>query len=171
MNEIVGIRDAEGDAHFELSFSPNVKLVGTVRRFVSEFYTQSLGDPDVTSRLAVATHEMLENAVRYSLDGNTNIRIVVQRHPEAVGVTIDTRNRAPGGHIESLRGILDELCAAPDPDEYFQLMIRRSSKRAEGSGLGLGRIRAESGMAMAYRIDGDVVFLRAHARFGTAEAS
>jgi two-component sensor histidine kinase len=171
MIESVQSREPVEDAHFELSFSPNARLVSPVRRFVSEFYSHALGDADVTSRLAIATHELLENAVRYSLDGNTSIRIGLSRQPEGVRVTIDTRNRAPGGHIESLRGILDELCSAADPARHFQVMMRRISKRTEGSGLGLGRVRAESGMAMEYRIDGDTVMLRAHAKFDVAEVA
>jgi hypothetical protein len=130
-----------------------------------------LGDAEVTSRMTLATHELLENAVRYSSDGNTSIRIGVQRADDVVLVTIDTRNRAPTEHIQVLCGTLDEIAAAPDPAQHYQTMMRRSSKHREGSGLGLGRIRAEGGMEMAYRVDGDIVFLRAHARFSAGEAT
>ena len=84
----------EEDAYVELNFSPNVRLVGTVRRFVSEFYAQVIGDGEIISRLAVATHELLENAVRYSMDGNTTARVSVKNQPGAFLVTIDTKNRA-----------------------------------------------------------------------------
>src|SRR5215472_9503772 len=123
----------EGDeAYIELSFSPTVKLVKTVRRFVSDFYTEVLGDGDVVSRMTVATHELLENAVRYSLDGNTSIRIGVRHIDGTAHITIDTRNRAPNEHIQVLRGTLDELAAAPDPSKHFQVMMRRSATRTEG---------------------------------------
>src|SRR5215217_7663315 len=84
--EIVAVheRDASGgermdpkktDARFELAFSPNMRLIAVVRRFVSEFYNQVLSDPETTSRLTLASHELLENAVKYSFDGNTCIQI------------------------------------------------------------------------------------------------
>jgi hypothetical protein len=161
-------RDAEEDAYFELSFSPNVRLVSTVRRFVSEFYGEAVGNSEVTSQLAVATHEMLENAVRYSVDGNTSIRIGIKRLGPSLKVTIDTENRASLRSIASLRTTIDEIGGAADPAAHYLVLMRRSAKRADGSGLGFGRVRAESGMSISYDVDGDVVRVRAQALFDTA---
>lgn len=162
-------RGERDDAYVELSFSPTVRLVTTVRRFVENFYNEVLGDADVTARLTLATHELLENAVRYSLDGHTSIRIGVERRDGNVHVSIDTKNRAPSEHIQTLSVILDEIARATDPGEHYQEMMRRSSLQAQGSGLGLGRIRAESGMQMSYRVEGDLVSLTARAEFGMGE--
>jgi anti-sigma regulatory factor (Ser/Thr protein kinase) len=159
------------DAYCELSFSPNVGLVTTVRRFVSEFYVQVIGNAEVTSQLAVATHELLENAVRYSTDGNTGVRIGVHREHDAVTVTIDTQNRATPPNISTLLQSLEELAAAPDPNVYYQLLMRKSAKRTDGSGLGFGRIRAESDMTVSCKIEGDRVLLRASARFAANQPS
>jgi len=164
-------QETDEDAYFELSFSPNVQLVSTVRRFVSEFYTQALVSDDITSRVAVATHELLENAVRYSSDGNTTIRIGVKHVAPAIRVRIDTCNRAEGGCLVTLRHTLDELIAAPDPDAHYQVLMRRSMKRVDGSGLGFGRVRAESGMVLSYRVEGDVVRIRAEATIENAVAA
>jgi hypothetical protein len=161
----------EREAYVELSFSPTVKLVTTVRRFVQNFYTEVLGDAEVTARLTLATHELLENAVRYSIDGHTSIRIAVTSEGGKMRVSIDTKNRAPSRHIQTLSVILDAIAAATDPEEHFQEMMRRTSLQAEGSGLGLGRIRAESGMQMSYRIEGDLVSLTARAEFGMGEVA
>ena len=49
--------------YFHLVFRPNIKLVSTVRRFTGEFYRRVLVDQELASRLALATHEMLENAM------------------------------------------------------------------------------------------------------------
>jgi anti-sigma regulatory factor (Ser/Thr protein kinase) len=158
---------SEGDetAHFELSFSPNVSLVSTVRRFVTEFYVQILADAAATSQLAVATHELLDNAVLYSFDGNTTVRIGVKKDAEMVSVTIATRNRASPDNLASVRTRLDELSAAEDPNVYYQKMMRETAKRLDGSGLGLARVRAESDMKIAYEIQGDCISLRAIASF------
>jgi anti-sigma regulatory factor (Ser/Thr protein kinase) len=153
------------NAYFELSFSPNVSLVSTVRRFVSEFWIQILPSAMVTSQLAVATHELLDNAVLYSFDGNTTIRIDVTKEPDAARVTIGTRNRASPANITRVRAALDELASAPDAAAYYQKMMRRAAERVDGSGLGLARVRAESDMSISYEIQGDTVQLRAAARF------
>jgi hypothetical protein len=153
------------DAFFELEFSPNVMLVATVRRFVGDFYIQILGDAEATSRLSVATHELLENAVRYSLDGYSRMRIGVTHESENVRcITINTSNRARDPHLTSIRAALDEMAEAASPDAHYQVLMRRSAKRKDGSGLGLGRVRAESEMEISYRIEGDIVHLRAQTR-------
>lgn len=164
-------RNAEEDAYFELSFSPNVRLVPTVRRFVSEFYSESVESGEVTSQLAVATHELLENAVRYSIDGNTAIRVGIKRLGPKVNVTIDTHNRAAAASIDTLRRTLDELRDAADPDAHYQVLMRRSAKRTDGSGLGFGRVRAESGMAVSYEIENETVHVRAQALFETSQGA
>jgi anti-sigma regulatory factor (Ser/Thr protein kinase) len=157
--------ETPADADFELTFSPSLHLVSTVRKFVSEFYAETIGDSEIGSKLALATHELLDNAVRYSVDGRTSLRIRLQRKPADVNVTIDTRNRAVVSHLDAVREAINELTAAPDAEQHYQLLMRRSAKRTDGSGLGLGRIRAEGDMALSYRIDADVVELRAEARF------
>jgi hypothetical protein len=158
-------RNADDDANFELSFSPNARLVSTVRRFVSSFYADALESADFTSQLALAAHELLENAVRYSADSKTSIRIGIKRTPSGVRATIETHNRAPAASIASLRAMVDEIAAAPDPDAHYQLLMRRSAKRTDGSGLGLGRVRAEGGMAISCQIDNDAVRVRAQSEF------
>src|SRR5262249_6977744 len=149
------------DAYFELSFSPNVRLVSTVRRFVGQFYSEVLRDPDATSQVAVATHELLENAVRYSLDGNTSVRIGVARVEGGMAVSIETCNRAAESNLATIAGALDEIARASDPDAHYQVLMRRTAKREGSSGLGLGRVRAETGMTLSYTIEGATLVVRA----------
>jgi anti-sigma regulatory factor (Ser/Thr protein kinase) len=161
---IVG-EDGEDTAFFALSFSPNVSLVSTVRRFVGDFYRQIISNQEITSQLAVATHELLDNAVLYSHDGNSSIRVGVRIEPNGTRVTIDTRNRASADNIGSVRKSLDALAAAPDASAHYQALMRSSANRADGSGLGLARVRAEADMAIKYEIEDDWVHLHASARF------
>ncbi len=162
---------ADDTAHFELSFSPNVSLVSTVRRFVGEFYAQILLDGDATSQLAIATHELLDNAVLYSRDGNTTIRIGVLKQDKSIRVTIQTRNRASTDNIAVVRKNLDVIASAADPNQLYQELMRETAKRLDGSGLGLARVRAESEMSLSYEIRDDVVHLKAIANFPSRSAS
>jgi hypothetical protein len=157
------------DAYFELSFSPSVGLVSTVRRFVTNFYDQILEDAEVTSKVAVATHELLENAVRYSTDGQTCVRVGVRREGrKTFTVTIDTSNRTKEEHVVFLTALMDEMQRSSDPEAFYQTLMARSAKRTDGSGLGLGRIRAEADMTLTHEIKGDRVHLHAQARFESA---
>jgi anti-sigma regulatory factor (Ser/Thr protein kinase) len=166
-----GTRAREETAHFELSFSPNVALVSTVRRFVSEFYVQLLLDSEATSQLAVATHELLDNAVQYSCDGNTSIRIGMTVQGSSVRIDICTKNRATPENIAAARRSLDELTKAEDAGAHFQKLMRETATRPDGSGLGLARVRTEADMELSYDVTDDEFQLRAVATFETRGAA
>jgi anti-sigma regulatory factor (Ser/Thr protein kinase) len=157
------------NAYVELNFRPNVQLVSVVRRFVSEFYQRTLGDPDGSSRVALATHELLENAVKYSKDGETTIRIEVSTTtPRTVAIML--RNRAEESHIAAIREIVDGVAAATNAFAYYQQLLLAKAKRREGSGLGLARICAEGEMKITLTLDGeDTVELVATTQVGDAQ--
>ena len=155
---------------FELRFRPTVALVSTVRRFVSEFYRELLSDSDVSDKLAMATHEMLENAVHYSIDQCAELAISAHKVDRALVVTIKTKNRATEERLAKVRIALDEVVGAPDPTAMYNHLVRRAAKRTDGgSGLGLGRIRAEGDLALSYAIEGDLVSVTAEGHFQGAQ--
>ena len=151
-------------AHMELTFSPNVELISLVRNFVKDFYDRVLGDPDLTWRLALATHELLENAVKFATDNSTRLFVEVEREGQQVRVSIVTRNRADPDQVLALKTLFEEMRASTDPVAHYQMLLRRSAKKTIGSGLGLGRIRAEAMLAMDYAVEGDLVELRAQGK-------
>src|SRR6188474_1597550 len=102
----------------ELSFEKRPELVSIVRRFVSDFYDRTLADPDATSRVALATHELLENAVKYSRDGRAKVRIEVSGRGERVRVRIRTRNRANPADAEHIRRTIEEMTSM-DANVYY----------------------------------------------------
>jgi len=153
------------NASFELRFAPNVALVATVRRFVTDFYGKVVRDDDVTDRLAVAAHELLDNAVRYSSDSQTVIGIHVNREEANLEVTIRTTNRASAAQLDAARRALDEVISASDASAVYAAQVRRAAKRTDGSGLGLGRVRAEMDLSLSYEIRDDSVTILARGRF------
>jgi hypothetical protein len=149
-------------AYFELNFKPNVQLVSVVRRFVTEFYQRFLNDPDGTSRVALATHELLENAVKYSRDGETTIRIELAQHETPRKVRIQLRNRAELTHIAAIREIVDGVSRSDNANDFYMTLIQaRAKKKGDGSGLGLARICAEGEMQISYDVQGDTVLIEA----------
>lgn len=145
---------------FTLSFRPNTALVSSVRRFVADIWESWL-TPELTSQVALASHELLENAVQYSSDGETEVHIEIEMLGNGQTVCIRTRNAASPENLDVLRAAFAELEAATDPDAYYQAMMRRTAKRTDGSGLGLARIRAETGLSMSLDIADDQVSISA----------
>ncbi|GAC1352654.1 MAG: hypothetical protein NVSMB1_17690 [Polyangiales bacterium] len=142
------------EAHFELAFSPNILLVSPVRRFVSEFYATALNDPETASRVGMATHELLENAVKYARSGVSRLRVELRREgPLAAEIVIRTHNQADPADFDAVMNVLSIIDRAKDPFEAYQVLMGISAKRKHGSGLGLGRIRAEADMTLSCELN------------------
>src|SRR5258708_4096053 len=154
---------------FELTFAPNLALVSTVRRFVSDFYERLLGGAEVT-RVALATHELLENAVNGASDGQTRLRIDLLQHGSGHRVAVRTWNRASPENQAILANRIAELSDV-DPLQYSLQRMRQAAKEPVGSGLGLPRIRAEAEMALKYQLEGDVVCIIAEAEIASVPAT
>jgi len=171
MTAALAIAKDDYDAYFELGFSPSKGLLSTVRGFVSDFYTRVLDDAELASRLSLAAHELLENAVTYSSDGHSVMSIGVRRRDGGLDVAIDTHNRATAEQAAVLEGRVDELASAADVVAFYQVLMKRSAKRTDGSGLGLGRVAAEADMALSCRRSGDTVTVHARATYPAPAAT
>jgi hypothetical protein len=145
--------------YFQVSFRPNAKLVSTVRKFTEELCQRTLDDHEMGEKVALVTHELLENAVTYASDGETGVRFEVLDDL----VTISTWNRTSPERLRDLAARIDEMNRCANADEYYQLMLNQTAYRTDGSGLGLARIMAEAEMAVSYEIVGNQIHIRASA--------
>jgi hypothetical protein len=151
-------------AYVEMKFSPSIELIDLVRRFIADFYHRLTDDRVLRDRLAVATHELLENCVRYSTDGEARVRVEVTPENRLV-VSVD--NDAQPAHLESLRRLIEEMNGHADgPLAFYRVLMRRGAKERDRSGLGLARIRAECDMALSYAVEESRVSVRALANIG-----
>jgi hypothetical protein len=139
------------DAAIRLDFRPRVELVASARQFVSDFFGSVLGDPDLSSRVALATHELLENVIKYSSDGRGSFRIELADSDGGRVLRIIAANKTTAEQAHALEHLLEKLSSAPDPLIYYQELMRKAVTRKDTSaGLGLARIRAEGEMSVRF---------------------
>lgn len=135
--------------------------VPEVRRFIERLHRQHADD---ATRVAMATHELLENAIKFSTDGTTSLCVEVGSSK----VTITTRNRAATQNLDELRQIARDLTEALDPMLFYLDQMRRNPMKS--GGLGLGRVAAEADMRLELVLEGDIVQVKAEATLGTGNS-
>jgi hypothetical protein len=163
VNDVVSGRAIE-EAHVELNFTLSPELVAIVRRFVAAFYERLVSHADAASRMALATHELLENSVKFSRDGMATIHLSISPGPKATEISIRTSNQSTPENRDNAIRIVGELQSSGDAFAYYQQIMRQNAKRRDGSGLGLARICAEAEMTLACEVSGDELALVARAR-------
>jgi hypothetical protein len=152
---------------FATSFPPQPEFVAAVRRFVSDFYARVLGDADSSARVALATHELLENAVAYCSAGVVTIRVSVSPFRTRYMVRVRTRNAASREDIEKLRRIVEDISRESDPAHFFRARMRDAARQSANAGLGLSRICAEAAMDITCTTTGDEVEIAAQTLLGS----
>jgi hypothetical protein len=129
---------------------------------VSDFYSTVLKDSDLSSRLALATHELLENAVKYATSTETTVRVEVMR---ATGLAIVTSwNETDDVHIATIHRLFADMASTANPLEYYESLLRGEREAVSSSGLGLARVGAEAEMGLQYEVSGKRICIRAQTR-------
>ena len=143
---------------FRIDFRPDVTLIPNVHRFVCEFFSSVLEGEDDAARIGLTVFELLENVVKYSLDGRGKLSVGVDGNIAEVRV----KNRTtPECAAEIERRVL-ELSNSSDPlGDYLRMMSRSVKEDSGAGGLGLARIRAEADMILTYESEGDEITLSA----------
>jgi hypothetical protein len=150
----------------DLSFTPCLEQVSTVRRFLEDYYQPLLNDPDLLCRMAIATHELLENASKYSAQGASRLQVSVAQNGHGMELSVKVSNFPAPEHIGDLKATVAGVTSPEDASEAYQLHMVAAALRGEGSGLGLARIRAEADMTLVLTIDGNVACVEAVAMIG-----
>jgi len=139
---------------------PSVLMIRSTRTFFDRFCAPLVG-PDASSRVGMVAHEFLENLAKYSDGGPVELGVEVIPIEDHFRVRITTVNRTP--RVSEVVRVLGDVSNSPDPAAKYVEYMHSAVARAEGSGLGLVRIRAEGGMEIRYTVSGDQITICAEA--------
>lgn len=166
--------DHSKGGHFSTNFGRRPKIIGLVRRFVANFHDEIvLGQSSDRltpwgSQLSMAAHELVENALNYGVEGETNFSIDIDPDPSdpenVYAIRMKTRNRADARQHAIVTRMLNELNSAEDPFAFYLALMADTANRTEGSGLGLARVRVEAEMEVTCVVEGEEIEIQAQAR-------
>lgn len=125
-----------------LTLLPDWRHVRPLRDYVGGVVLSFSKPRDFADRCAMCASELLENAVKYAIDG-TEIRMIVDLDLEQRRVRICVENRAQEARIAELLNVLEQVNAGSPFDTYIQMLSQAASREGAVSQVGLGRVRAE----------------------------
>ncbi|HEY0706483.1 MAG TPA: hypothetical protein VGG33_06795 [Polyangia bacterium] len=149
---------------FDLSIDPDVRFVSVVRRFVEGAVERLLPESEAVFRVAMAAHELLENASKYCATGSVLMRFAARVEGEQALINLSIINDTTPSHIDRLRVRINAICAAPDPFAHYQRLMQETSRVDGESGLGLARIAAEAEMMLGLEVKASTVAIMASTR-------
>jgi len=130
-------------------------LVDTVHEFVTTYVTSRFA-PGTAQALALATRELLVNAVSYAATA-TEISYDLCQVGDAIEVVVS--NETAPSRADRLRDQVYALQASPE--ETYSREMRRSETVGQRACLGLARIVHDVGMSLDVCVDGHTVEVRA----------
>lgn len=145
-----------------MDFRPHAHMASRTREYLHDVYSQLLSDPQDLYRVTMTAHELIENLIKYSADGPGSIEVQLERDADQEYLTVSTRNRATHQRAARLTALVQRIASSENPMTIYDAMIRETAD-AEGSGLGLARIRAEAGMELGCSTENEYVVISARA--------
>jgi hypothetical protein len=135
---------------FDIRFAPAWSYLDGIRDFIGFFFTTGF-DATLAGRLQLVAHELLENAIKYSLDEASTVELSISRCGERMEVSV--ANDCPENARARLVEELAEL-ARQSPDAGYRMAVSRAgSAPTHTSRLGLARIRFEAGFELTAQQD------------------
>lgn len=151
-------------AFVELRFGPKWTYISTVRTFIQNFLAITLEDKIKADKVSMAVSELVENAVKYSNQEDTFLRL--EEPPDRNSIEVVVSNNAAEEQAQQLLGFVTEMEKLPPLEAYMQMM-RLSAERQDGkSQLGLARIRYEASATLNVTYENGLVTIRANFSLG-----
>jgi anti-sigma regulatory factor (Ser/Thr protein kinase) len=141
-------RRADFPVQLLIRMSPPWVFIDEIRRFTESFCACACPGADREAQVALAVHELMQNAVPHALGEEIELVLEVSRDADAVSVRVT--NRCSDSDYDDLRTRVDAMNREPDPLAHYVKMMRDLPTHTRG-GLGLARVRFEAQLDISVR--------------------
>jgi hypothetical protein len=125
-----------------MRFRPVWTYIDGVREFCRFFCQTTFKTTDLAERASVVIQETLENAVKYSTEGDdAELELRIQNHGEQIEFSVSSL--PDPRHLSTLREELSSIAGQTPEEAYVAAFLRAATEPDASSRLGLARIRHE----------------------------
>ncbi len=140
-----------GPVQLLIRMRPPWRFIDEIRRFVESFCAGAPGTTDDReAQLALAVHELVQNAVPRAGDGD--VELVLDMDDAADRVVVSVSNPCTDKEFAILKSRIDAMNSEPDALKHYIETMRSTPTHVRG-GLGLARVRYEGQLEVRVRRD------------------
>jgi hypothetical protein len=139
----------------ELIFSTHWKYIAITRQFIQNFLMIGAEEQDKADHFSTAISELLENAVKYSIDKKPFMFVHVDTESDKRTLTGIVENYATPKAIEALKELYSSVMEGTPMEAYVNQMKLAATRDDGKSQLGLARIRFEAGANISLHVSED----------------
>jgi hypothetical protein len=150
-----------------LRLDPSWVFIDELRRFVESFCAAACPGAEREEQLALAAHELVQNALSYACAPGVELRCEVDRSAGSVRVSVT--NAAEPEQADRLRARVVEVSGYADALAGYVAAMRKAPR--ERGGLGLARVRFEASLDLAVEAEGARVTVHAVGPLAPADGS
>jgi anti-sigma regulatory factor (Ser/Thr protein kinase) len=138
--------------------SPPWVFIDEIRRFTESFCACACPGQDREAQVALAVHELMQNAVPHAQGEEVELVLEVSRDRDLVAVRVT--NRCSDAEFEALEERVERMNREPDALAHYVRMMRDHPASTRG-GLGLARVRFEAQLDITVRREAGKVIVEA----------
>jgi anti-sigma regulatory factor (Ser/Thr protein kinase) len=132
-----------------IRMNPPWMFIDEIRRFVESFCACASLGPDREAQVALAVHELMQNAVPHAHGDEVELDLEVD--PRADRVTIRVMNGCSDDEFAALRTRVEAMYREADALSHYLTTMKAQPASASRGGLGLARVRFEAQLDIQVR--------------------
>src|SRR5512141_278755 len=148
MSQLEPFRGRDFPIQLLVRMSPPWVFIDEIRRFTESFCACACPGQDREAQVALAVHELMQNAVPQAHGEEVELMLEVSRERDVVAIRVS--NRCSDDDFDALRARVEKMNSEPDALAHYVQTMRENPATTRG-GLGLARVRFEAQLEISVR--------------------